>query len=79
MGAREIRLPWALARAIPALTRALLSARSHCAREAIPVKIRAPCGGVVAMGSCEEMQSTPRLCNSCQACPTACVERANRS
>jgi hypothetical protein len=51
IGAREIRLPWALARAMPALTRALMSARSNGAREAITVKIIAPWGVVVAMFS----------------------------
>ena len=40
--ARDIRLPWALARAIPALTRSLMSARSNYASEAITVKNISP-------------------------------------
>ena len=45
------RLPWALARAMPALTRSLMSALSNCANEAITVKIMSPCGVVVSMFS----------------------------
>jgi hypothetical protein len=49
--AREIRLPWAFARAIPAFTRSLMSALSNCANDAMTVKIISPCGVVVSMFS----------------------------
>jgi hypothetical protein len=50
-GARDIRFPWALARAIPALTRSLIKALSNWANEAMTVKINSPCGVVVSMCS----------------------------
>ena len=50
-GARDIRFPWALARAMPALTRSLIRALSNWANEAITVKINSPCGVVVSMCS----------------------------
>ena len=50
-GARDIGLPWAFARAIPAFTRSLMRARSNWAIEAITVKINSPCGVVVSMFS----------------------------
>ena len=51
MGARRIPLPWALARAMPALTRSLIGALSNGAREAITLKIISPWGMVVSMFS----------------------------
>src|SRR3954462_2136689 len=50
IGGLLVRLPWALARAIPALTRSPVSALSNWARLAIMPNTSSPCGVVVSNG-----------------------------